>query len=369
MSKEVKQALQISIDYMNERLEDHDCKYQRHPATEAERINILADIETVKEALAKQEGQSNFCPQCEALARELKAAKQEQGEPVCHICKGTGEMDSGGTYPWGWAINIPCECTAPQPKQEQNEPVANDILKWKLRGYTTLDPLQNERIAESFGWGKGESYDDCICCSAFNLHDFSEAIRFDERERLVGKTKEPAPDKSSLFTHKTLISYAASCVADALSNSVPTKQEQGEIERLTAALKKANEQAEHFEREWYLRGDELEKLKQEQGEPVAWRIRCTDPLRDWVLMYRYPNAEQQFSNMEIQPLYTTPQQRKPLTDEQIEHLIFKSGGHKSTQNLMSNPMQTREYVELWNERIYAFAREIEAAHGIKEKNT
>jgi len=33
----------------------HDCKYQRHPATEAERINILADIETVKEALAKQE--------------------------------------------------------------------------------------------------------------------------------------------------------------------------------------------------------------------------------------------------------------------------------------------------------------------------
>ena len=53
--KEAKQALQIAIDYMNDRLEDHDCKYQRHPATEAERINILADIETVKEALAKQE--------------------------------------------------------------------------------------------------------------------------------------------------------------------------------------------------------------------------------------------------------------------------------------------------------------------------
>jgi hypothetical protein len=63
MSKEVKQALQIAIDYMNERLEDHDCKYQRHPATEAERINILADIETVKEALAKQ----------------------EQGEPVAYV--------------------------------------------------------------------------------------------------------------------------------------------------------------------------------------------------------------------------------------------------------------------------------------------
>jgi hypothetical protein len=31
-----------------------------------------------------------------------------------------------------------------------------------------------------------------------------------------------------------------------------------EIERLTQELKKANDQAEHFEREWYLRGDALE---------------------------------------------------------------------------------------------------------------
>jgi hypothetical protein len=31
-----------------------------------------------------------------------------------------------------------------------------------------------------------------------------------------------------------------------------------EIARLTAALKKANEQAERFERGWYLRGDALE---------------------------------------------------------------------------------------------------------------
>lgn len=34
-----------------------------------------------------------------------------------------------------------------------------------------------------------------------------------------------------------------------------------EIERLTACLKKANDQAEHFEREWYLRGDEIERLE------------------------------------------------------------------------------------------------------------
>lgn len=36
---------------------------------------------------------------------------------------------------------------------------------------------------------------------------------------------------------------------------------QAEIERLTANIKKANDQAEHFEREWYLRGDEIERLR------------------------------------------------------------------------------------------------------------
>ena len=41
-----------------------------------------------------------------------------------------------------------------------------------------------------------------------------------------------------------------------------------EIERLTACLKKANDQAEHFEREWYLRGDRLEA-----AEKDAARIR------------------------------------------------------------------------------------------------
>lgn len=34
-----------------------------------------------------------------------------------------------------------------------------------------------------------------------------------------------------------------------------------EIERLTTCLKKANDQAEHLEREWYLRGDEVEMLQ------------------------------------------------------------------------------------------------------------
>lgn len=43
---------------------------------------------------------------------------------------------------------------------------------------------------------------------------------------------------------------------------------QGEVERLhnllekaDCSVKKANEQAEHFEREWYLRGDLLDKIQ------------------------------------------------------------------------------------------------------------
>ena len=47
-----------------------------------------------------------------------------------------------------------------------------------------------------------------------------------------------------------------------------TKQEDTKINRFRIALKKANAQAEHFEREWYLLSDELEKLKQ-QRKPLT----------------------------------------------------------------------------------------------------
>ena len=38
-------------------------------------------------------------------------------------------------------------------------------------------------------------------------------------------------------------------------------QEKTELDRLRDVLKKANDQAERFEREWYLRGDELDRLR------------------------------------------------------------------------------------------------------------
>ena len=39
----------------------------------------------------------------------------------------------------------------------------------------------------------------------------------------------------------------------------------------------------------------------------------------------------------------------------IKELFKRAGGKSSIHNLMSNPMQQREYHELWNERIEKFA--------------
>lgn len=52
-----------------------------------------------------------------------------------------------------------------------------------------------------------------------------------------------------------------------------------EIERLRAALAKANDQAEHFERAWYLRGDVLENLANAAED--AARVARLDEARRW----------------------------------------------------------------------------------------
>lgn len=108
--------------------------------------------------------------------------------------------------------------------------------------------------------------------------------------------------------------------------------------------------------EWVTAEQHDRKVDRLEQEPVAFScLRCVTP-KKCAIHGCSPNTWPS----------EDPPQRKPLSDEEIEKLIFKSGGHKSTQNLMSNPMQVREHIELWNERIYAFARAIEAAHNIKE---
>jgi hypothetical protein len=44
-----------------------------------------------------------------------------------------------------------------------------------------------------------------------------------------------------------------------------------------------------------------------------------------------------------------------MLNERIKELFKRAGGKTSIHNLMSNPMQQREYNELWNENIQKFA--------------
>jgi len=84
-----------------------------------------------------------------------------------------------------------------------------------------------------------------------------------------------------------------------------------------------------------------EALKQEQGEPVAWWDGKESVVfaRDVIFTFNW-------TDYWTKPLYTTPQPRKPLTDERIGKMYnmhLQNGG----------PIQR-------------FARAIESAHGIKE---
>ena len=42
-------------------------------------------------------------------------------------------------------------------------------------------------------------------------------------------------------------------------------------------------------------------------------------------------------------------------NERIKQLVKQAGGHFSTRNLMSNPVQQLESIELWDDRIEKFA--------------
>ena len=88
---------------------------------------------------------------------------------------------------------------------------------------------------------------------------------------------------------------------------------------------------------------------QPEQEPVAWGV-FEGNLHD---MFFSPSEAQEMADLkgthaEVRPLYTTPPQRKPLTDEEMKKIWY------AMQNIVG-----------W----YSFqeiARAIEAAHGIKE---
>ena len=92
-----------------------------------------------------------------------------------------------------------------------------------------------------------------------------------------------------------------------------------------------------------------EALAQPEQEPVAWIYEsvcgndfstCNDP----------PSYAKN-----IRPLYTTPLQRKPLTDEQIAEMWLEILGSTPPSGIHEDGLQP-----------WRFVRAIEAAHGIKE---
>jgi len=70
-----------------------------------------------------------------------------------------------------------------------------------------------------------------------------------------------------------------------------------------------------------------------KDEPVAW-------MNGWGDLFK--NLDDVERGQTMQPLYTTPPQRKPLTDDEIEELDMETSG-----------------------TVHDFVRAIEAAHGIK----
>lgn len=83
---------------------------------------------------------------------------------------------------------------------------------------------------------------------------------------MFGLTRREQRWKAEQKAAETLIPLIAATVqaaaeirvAEANTDAAELERLRAEVARLTAALKRANEQAEHFEREWYLRGDEIE---------------------------------------------------------------------------------------------------------------
>ena len=93
-------------------------------------------------------------------------------------------------------------------------------------------------------------------------------------------------------------------------------------------------------------------LAQPEQEPVAWMYESVCG-NDFATRHKPPDY-----GKNIRPLYTTPPQRKPLTDEQLKPLIQKA--------MMYYGHNPEHWTVTAGAGFCILARAIEAAHGIKE---
>jgi hypothetical protein len=101
-------------------------------------------------------------------------------------------------------------------------------------------------------------------------------------------------------------------------------------------------------------------------EPVAWAVFEGWNAHDLYLPQEYDEALKMAGykgdHAQVKPLYTTPPQRKPLTDERVDaqrYRLLRRGQHWSVINGIGDVLSAD-----------ALDAEIDkAAHGIKENNT
>ena len=126
-----------------------------------------------------------------------------------------------------------------------------------------------------------------------------------------------------------------------------------QIEALKLALEALEHEADKGNDDAYkLERDAIkEALAQPEQEPVTWRYKIVDVFGRPAWTLKTPKSDTRV--LESQPLYTTPPQRKPLTDLQIGQIL-------------DDPNIAEAHQGHWRVLPFAYARAIEAAHGIKE---
>ena len=191
----------------------------------------------------------------------------------------------------------------------------------------------------------------CSCC------DKVQSVRIDNCRD--AKTNEPFQD--IVCAECDLVIASGTDIAQPEQEPVDCER----CNRLEDALKRANSLAEHFERAWYLLGDEIERLTaQPEQEPVAW---CAQSELDWLnsdkrgaSAYVKTTLSKRRDGLAQTALYTAPPQRER---QQRTYTLRKWQGLTADElNMIGDRMRT------WNSHSLADVYvAIEAK--LKEKNT
>lgn len=97
-------------------------------------------------------------------ALEIALHILEQQERVCQKCRGTGEMDSGGTQPWGEQILVECDCQFEQQERGDGWISCSEQMpvQYQSNRYVPLTLLLNERTVAQGGFDDGHFWVDGV---------------------------------------------------------------------------------------------------------------------------------------------------------------------------------------------------------------